>query len=224
MALLGVIAALACSRLGNQPISETDDPAANGALDPGAKGPAASTALTYHRDIKPLFAAKCGACHVAGGIAPFPLVSYGQVRAQLPAIRTSVEAGTMPPWPAADGCSDYHFVRALEPEQVDAVSAWIDAGAPEGDPRDVPVEVASEQGGLPRIDATLEMAAPYTPTVEPDDYRCFVLDWPYPEVKFVTGFRASPGRAGRCRSWSGGAASSPGTRWKPPMGKPKPAG
>jgi hypothetical protein len=39
------------------------------------------------------------------------------------------------------------------------------------------------------------MPEPYTPQREPDDYRCFVLDWPLEEDAYVTGFVATPGSA-----------------------------
>src|ERR1044071_2087379 len=32
--------------------------------------------FTYNGDIFPIFAARCGHCHVAGGVAPMSLVSY----------------------------------------------------------------------------------------------------------------------------------------------------
>jgi len=38
------------------------------------------------------------------------------------------------------------------------------------------------------------MAEPYTPQLEPDDYRCFVMDWNAETEKYVTGFRVLPGR------------------------------
>jgi hypothetical protein len=39
------------------------------------------------------------------------------------------------------------------------------------------------------------MPEEYTPRQSPDEYRCFVLDWPETAVRYVSGFRANPGRA-----------------------------
>jgi hypothetical protein len=44
------------------------------------------------------------------------------------------------------------------------------------------------------VDRTLRLAAPYAPVQAPDEYRCFLLDWPRTDMSFVTGFVASPGR------------------------------
>jgi hypothetical protein len=37
------------------------------------------------------------------------------------------------------------------------------------------------------------MPVAYTPKLSPDDYRCFINDWPATGTKYVTGFRANPG-------------------------------
>src|SRR5690606_26457148 len=33
----------------------------------------------------------------------------------------------------------------------------------------------------------------YVPQIAPDDYRCFILDWPYEDPKFITGLGVTPG-------------------------------
>jgi hypothetical protein len=43
------------------------------------------------------------------------------------------------------------------------------------------------------VDATLTMSQPYTPEESPDEYRCFLLDWPEQTTQYLTGFRARPG-------------------------------
>jgi hypothetical protein len=37
------------------------------------------------------------------------------------------------------------------------------------------------------------MPVEYTPRQSPDDYRCFVIDWPYDTRKYLTGFGVNPG-------------------------------
>ena len=46
---------------------------------------------------------------------------------------------------------------------------------------------------LERVDQTLEMPVDYTPTAQPDDYRCFLLEWPYEETMYVTGYDVRAG-------------------------------
>lgn len=148
---------------------------------------------TYHRDIAPLVEAKCNNCHVAGGIAPFELGTYDQLKALGPAVRASVVAKTMPPWPGSNDCADYLGNRSLTDEQIDQLTRWIDKGMPKGDPAEAPVAVASNARTLSRVDHELPMPVAYTPRVSPDEYRCFFIDWPEQESTYVTGFGVKPG-------------------------------
>lgn len=164
----------------------------------GCSGQTTSGSLpepTYHRDIAPLVEAKCNNCHVEGGIAPFALASYEDLKALAPAVRASVVMKTMPPWPASNECADYLGNRSLTDEQIDQLVQWIDNGMPEGDPSDAPVKVDSNALKLSRVDLELPMPVAYTPKVSPDEYRCFFIDWPEQETKYVTGFGVKPGHA-----------------------------
>ena len=42
------------------------------------------------------------------------------------------------------------------------------------------------------MDRTLTMPVPYVPITAPDDYRCFILDWPETAVRYATGFNVTP--------------------------------
>jgi hypothetical protein len=46
---------------------------------------------------------------------------------------------------------------------------------------------------MERVDLSLKMPEAYTPTVHPDDYRCFVLRWPKNTPVYVTGVNTVPG-------------------------------
>lgn len=157
--------------------------------------PPEPAALTYHQDIAPLVAEKCGACHVQGGIAPQPLQTYAQVFLQRKAIQMAVKQRIMPPWMPSQDCAEYDHNRSLTDEQISLISDWVDAGGEEGDPASAPAPVGPPAGGgLPRVDLELAMATEYSPDQTPDDYRCFLLDWPQTEMSFVTGFRGNPGQ------------------------------
>jgi hypothetical protein len=165
----------------------------DGGSSAGGNGP--STGPTYHADIKPLLDAKCNGCHQEGGIAPFALTTYEQASSMKAAIKGAVTAGTMPPWPPADDCTSYLHDRSLTKAQIDHIGQWVDAGAPEGDPNAKPVEVEGNGAGLSRVDVELAIPQPYTPVTSPDEYRCFLVDWPSDSTKYVTGFGVKPGEA-----------------------------
>lgn len=166
-----------------------------GAASGGTGGSAPQSGPTYHRDIAPLLDVKCNGCHVEGGIAPFALGTYAEASAQKGAIKGAVQARIMPPWMAAPGCADYEGDRSLSDDQIKTISDWVDAGAPEGDPQATPVTVADTALTLSRVDRTLEMPVAYTPQIVPDDYRCFLVDWPDTETMYVTGVGVQPDNA-----------------------------
>src|SRR4051812_10422561 len=64
--------------------------------DTGDTGPAA--AITWHQDIAPIVAQKCGGCHLAGGIAPFSLETYESSFPFAAALLDAVERRSMPPF------------------------------------------------------------------------------------------------------------------------------
>ncbi len=85
---------------------------------------------------------------------------------------------------------------SLSQADIETISAWVDGGAQEGDPADSPGPVAPlTPPTLDRVDLSLSLAEPYTPQASPDDYRCFLIEWPYEERVWVTGYEVVPGNA-----------------------------
>jgi len=132
---------------------------------------------TYWRDAMPILRTECATCHVAGGIGPFPLASYEDAVAMAPAIREAVAAKRMPPLPP-DVTRGLPVVdpRVMSDADRATLLAWLDDGAPEGDPADAPeLPPVSDPYGPP--DLSLDIGADYTPPAGVmDDYRCFVVD------------------------------------------------
>jgi thiol-disulfide isomerase/thioredoxin/mono/diheme cytochrome c family protein len=128
------------------------------AIEP-SKATAAATAapapsVTYARDISRIIAANCVECHREGGVGPFRLDTYDAVSRRATMIRAVTEAGTMPPWFAAPmhGAdrlplpSPWSNDRAMGEAEKDAIAAWIAAGKPEGDPKDLPLPRVFAEG------------------------------------------------------------------------------
>ena len=148
---------------------------------------------TYHQDIAPILQGRCVSCHQEGGIGPFALDNYASAKSLAPIIAESVSSRRMPPWGAATGHREYLDDPSLSDAQIDAVRVWAESGAPEGDPASPAPALSKVGGGLSRTDLTLSMAESYVPQLFPDDYRCFVIDWPEQALTHVTGFAAEPG-------------------------------
>ncbi|MEM7078232.1 MAG: hypothetical protein AAF513_06330 [Pseudomonadota bacterium] len=87
--------------------------------------------VSYSRDIVPLLAENCVACHRDGAIAPWSMSSHAMVRGWSPMMREVVMTRRMPP-----GQIDTHVskpimdVAGLSVAQRQKLIAWIDAGAP----------------------------------------------------------------------------------------------
>jgi peroxiredoxin len=108
--------------------------------------PAAAAAVTYHRDVAPILRAKCQECHRAGEAGPFALTSYRQARGWADMIKEVVAAGQMPPWHADAPHGHFANDRRLTPAQKATLLAWVDAGCPEGDPKDAPPQAKFVSG------------------------------------------------------------------------------
>lgn len=158
----------------------------------------AEPAVTYSEHVAPILARHCVACHAEGGIAPLALDDYAGASQFSSVIAAVTTAREMPPFAADHGgeCGSFRDARWLDEEEIEVLSAWHEAGAPEGPPREPPpLEPLPELGGELLIAA---MTTEYTPsTAQPDDYRCFVVPGAPidgPEL-FVTGFAVRPGNA-----------------------------
>lgn len=189
-----------CADPSSPPVDASDSAASGSAssgdaeVDPDAPEPQDAT-YTYWRDAKAVIDAKCGSCHQPGDVAPFPLVTYDDVRAVAAVLPASIETDTMPPWPPAAGCEDYMHSRALDQEDRQLLLTWLDEGAPEGDPDQAP-EPDPDSDPEPSEwtpTMTVEMGTAYTPVTEPDDYRCFLVPWPETQTQYITGYRVIPG-------------------------------
>ncbi|MBS1816852.1 MAG: hypothetical protein JSU08_02885 [Acidobacteria bacterium] len=95
---------------------------------------------TFTKDIAPIFQEKCEACHRPDSIAPMSLKTFAEVRPWVRSIKTRVEARSMPPWQIdrSVGVQKFTNDRSLTDEQYATVMKWIEAGAPQGDPKDMP--------------------------------------------------------------------------------------
>jgi hypothetical protein len=158
-----------------------------------APPPVESGPPTWHRDIKPMLGNRCVQCHHIGGIGPFELDSLAVARAEEGRIRIAVKDRRMPPWPASNSCAEYGPNGSMSDEEIASLEAWYDAAAPEGDPKSAAPQQL-QTTGLSRVDRTVTMPEPFFAQKSPDEYRCFVLDWPETTTKFITGFNVRPGQ------------------------------
>jgi len=96
---------------------------------------------TFTKDIAPILQDKCQDCHRQGAMAPMALISYEEVRPWAKSIKQRVIARQMPPWFIDKTVGVQHFANdaSLSDDQIATVVKWVDAGAPMGNPKDMPV-------------------------------------------------------------------------------------
>ena len=95
---------------------------------------------TFTRDVAPILQRSCQTCHRDGAIAPMSLMTYEETRPWARSIRDKVASRTMPPWfiDKNIGVQGFKYDRSLSDEEIATLVAWVDAGAPRGNPADLP--------------------------------------------------------------------------------------
>lgn len=119
---------------------------------------------------------KCISCHVEGGMAPFPLQSYSQVKKRARLVWTMALSLKMPVCYATSDAGDFCDGGSFSDEQIVTFQRWLDAGSQEGEPTEAfPNPPAGWRLGKP--DAVLRpvAAAPIEPEGRPF-WRTFVID------------------------------------------------
>jgi hypothetical protein len=110
------------------------------ALAAPAAAQTAERPVTFSKDVAPIVQAKCQQCHQPNSIAPMSLITYKDARPWARSIRERVATRQMPPWHIDPSVGVQKFANdlSLTEQQIDTIVRWVDAGAPEGDPKDLP--------------------------------------------------------------------------------------
>ena len=158
--------------------------------------PKVGSDVTYSKQIARIFQDHCVSCHRPGEIGPFTLTSYDDAVGWAEMIREVVSEQRMPPWHANPKYGHFANDRSLTPEEKSLISRWVEAGAPEGDPTDLPPPrefTAGWQIGEP--DAVVYMSdKPYSvPATGEVRYQYFLVDPGFTEDKWVQAAECRPG-------------------------------
>jgi mono/diheme cytochrome c family protein len=150
--------------------------------------------VTYHNRISRMVQQNCQSCHRTGGVAPFALERYDQVKAYAPMIRYVIESGRMPPWFAHADVGEWANERRLPERDVADLYAWIEAGMPEGRRRDAPRSLAWAEGwniGTP--DAIIAMPEPFdVPAEGMVEYQYMYVKTDFPEDRWIQAMEIRP--------------------------------
>jgi uncharacterized protein (TIGR03437 family) len=150
---------------------------------------------TFNREIVRIFQANCQSCHHPGDIAPMSFMDYASTRPWARSIQEQVLTKQMPPWKPSQGADVFRGARLLSQADIDTINAWVNAGAPQGDPADLPPLLTFDGAWvLGQPDLVLSMSKPYAvPESGADIYRCFSLPTNLPSDAYVSAFQVTPG-------------------------------
>ena len=150
--------------------------------------------VTYYRDVLPILQANCQTCHRPGEVGPFSLMTYKQAVNWAADIKEYTQNRQMPPWKPVDGPA-FQNQRRLSDKDIATLAAWVDEGAPAGDPQDSPPPRQFTKGwyvGQP--DLVLTVPEEFQVAASGRDlFRCFVLPTNLPEDRYVTAVEVRPG-------------------------------
>jgi hypothetical protein len=90
-----------------------------------------TTKLTWTQEISRIVNKRCVSCH-----ADFK--TYQMARPWAKAIRDEVTSRRMPPWGPVKGVGEFSGDPSLSGPEIDMLVAWVEGGAPEGDPLYLP--------------------------------------------------------------------------------------
>jgi hypothetical protein len=156
---------------------------------------AATGSVTFSKDVAPILQKNCQGCHRPGEAAPMPLETYQQARPWAKAMKQAILARKMPPWFADPQYGHFRNDRSLAQKDIDTLVAWVDAGAPEGDPRDLPKPAEFVDGwNIGQPDVVYEMPEPFqVPASGTIEYQYVVLPYQFPVDRWVQMAEVRPG-------------------------------
>ncbi len=148
---------------------------------------------TWGEHISPILYNNCVNCHNDGGIAPFSLIGYNKAKAYAQSIKSSVVDRSMPPWPASPSYNRYSHEKILSAHEIQQISDWVDAGAPEGDASKAPVPPSPKKGITIQNPTLIGKMPTYLVNTNTDVYRCFVIPTQFNTNQYLTEIEVIPG-------------------------------
>lgn len=156
----------------------------------------ASTVPDYATEIAPILEEKCVTCHIEGGIAPFAMNSHMMVQGWSPMMKEVMMTKRMPPAQVDPSINHFTNARYMEPDQLQTLVHWIDAGSPRGNSEIDPltlIEPPQSMWQLGEPDYIVEVPAFTVPATGVLDYENVTINLPFTEDKWVKSVQHIPG-------------------------------
>ncbi len=162
--------------------------------------------ITFSRDVARILQQNCQICHRPGSIGPMSLLTYEDARPWRSRIKMKVATREMPPYQydADVGIQELKYDLRLSDDDIETIIRWVDAGAPEGDPADMPPPVnwpdlgewrLAEQFGRP------DLVVPAKPTTVPAEGQDLwwepLVKIPLTKDRYIKAIEVKPSVEGR---------------------------
>jgi hypothetical protein len=146
-----------------------------------------AASVTFSKDVAPIIQKNCMVCHRPGEVAPMAFTSYKEVRPWARSIREKVVTREMPPWFADPKHGEFSNDCRLSQKEIDTIVAWVEGGAPEGDPKELPANPKFTEGWqIGKPDAVLTMTEEFNiPAEGVIPYKYFAIPTNFTEDKYV---------------------------------------
>jgi hypothetical protein len=153
---------------------------------------------TFSKDVAPIFQRACQSCHRPGSIAPMSLLTYRDARPWARSIKTKVATRVMPPWHIDRnvGVTSFKNDPSLTDAEIATISSWVDNGAPEGNPADMPPPLKftdADKWHLGQPDIVVSMPKPYVLKAKGgDEYYDIDIDPGFKEDMYIQAVETKP--------------------------------
>jgi Flp pilus assembly protein TadD/mono/diheme cytochrome c family protein len=151
--------------------------------------------ITFNKDIAAILFQHCAACHRPGESGPFPLLSYKDAKSHARQIAAVTQNRFMPPWLPDPGEFKFADELRLSDAQIDTIAHWVEQGAVEGAPSDLPPAPKFAEGwqmGTP--DLVIKAEKPYQlPASGTDQYWNFIFRTPVDRTRWLKAIEIRPG-------------------------------
>jgi len=122
------------------------------------------------------------------------MLTYEEARPWAAAIRQAVKTRKMPPWFADAHYGKFSNATALTQEEIDTIAAWVEAGAPKGDPKDMPPPANFLEGWqIGKPDLVFELPRPFeVPASGVIDYQHVIVPTGFTKDTWVQAAEVRP--------------------------------
>jgi peroxiredoxin len=151
--------------------------------------------VTYARDVSRILQQRCQRCHRPEEAAPFALLTYDDAVKHGRMIREVTTQRRMPPWHADRRFGHFVNDRSLTRDEIKTLAAWVDAGMPRGDDKDLPPPVEWANGWLQgKPDVVFSMPEEFeVPADGSLPYKRWTVDTGFTEDRWVRMAECRPG-------------------------------